>query len=118
MTINEYQQAALRTAGNDKSKYLDNAIFGLCGETGECADIVKKYRFQGHTLDKEKLIDELSDVEWYCALLATALDITLEEVIIHNIEKLNKRYPDGFDAKRSTNREEYKHESNANSGNT
>lgn len=54
MTINEYQTAALRTAQTDKlaaSDLLLNSALGLCGESGEVADIVKKFRFQGHDLD-------------------------------------------------------------------
>ena len=105
LTANDYQRMAMRTAGDKSENYLDNAIMGLCGEVGECADIVKKHHFQGHELDHEKLKDELSDVCWYVALLATALDLTLEEVMIHNVDKLKKRYPDGFDKARSINRE-------------
>ena len=45
MTINDYQKEALRTAGEAD---LVNGVLGLCGESGECADIVKKYLFQGH----------------------------------------------------------------------
>lgn len=105
LSANDYQRMAMRTAGDKSENYLDNAIMGLCGEVGECADIVKKHHFQGHELDHEKLKDELSDVCWYVALLATALDLTLEEVMLHNVEKLKKRYPDGFDKARSINRE-------------
>ena len=106
LTENEYQRMAMRTADENKDTYLDNAIMGLCGEVGECADIVKKHRFQGHDLDREHLIDELSDVCWYVALLATALDTPLEDVMRHNIDKLRKRYPDGFDKERSIHRDE------------
>lgn len=105
LTANDYQRMALRTAGEDRSKWLDNAVFGLCGEAGECIDIVKKHRFQGHELDREKLIDECSDVCWYVALLCSALDVSLEEVMQHNVDKLKKRYPEGFDKSRSINRE-------------
>lgn len=106
LTANDYQRMAMRTAGEDHSQFLDNAIMGLCGEVGECADIVKKHHFQGHDLDNEKLKDELSDVCWYVALLATALGVSLENVMLHNIEKLKKRYPDGFSKERSINRSE------------
>lgn len=106
LTANDYQRMAMRTADENKDTYLDNAIMGLCGEVGECADIVKKHRFQGHELDREHLIDELSDVCWYVALLATALDTPLENVMRYNIAKLMQRYPDGFDKERSINREE------------
>lgn len=106
LSANDYQRMAMRTAGEDQEKFLDNAIMGLCGEVGECADIVKKHHFQGHDLDSEKLFDELSDVCWYVALLATALGASLEDVMLHNIEKLKKRYPDGFSKERSIHRKE------------
>jgi NTP pyrophosphatase (non-canonical NTP hydrolase) len=79
---------------------------GLNGEAGECIDLLKKHLFQGHKLDKDKLTEELGDVLWYCAELACGLSVTLEEVAQRNIEKLKKRYPEGFDAERSINREE------------
>jgi NTP pyrophosphatase (non-canonical NTP hydrolase) len=106
LTANDYQRLSLRTAGENKGLWLDNAIMGLCGEVGECADLVKKHHFQGHILDQEKLIDELGDVLWYCALLASALEISLESVMQRNIDKLKKRYPDGFDKAASINRKE------------
>lgn len=107
MTINEYQQLAARTASTrTKGEKIENGILGLCGETGEIADIYKKYLYQGHEPDREHMAEELGDVCWYVAELAAGLGVTLEEVMEQNIEKLRKRYPDGFDAERSVHREE------------
>lgn len=108
MTINEYQQLALVTMNKENTgdRMLTNGVMGLCGEAGECVDMVKKYLFQGHSLDKEKLLKELGDVAWYLAVTAAALDTPLEDVLAANIEKLKKRYPDGFSAERSVNRDE------------
>lgn len=108
MTINEYQQLAMTTLNKEMSKkdMLINGVMGLCGESGEAIDIVKKHLAQGHELDKEKLIKELGDIAWYLAEMATVLDIELEEVLTRNIEKLKKRYPEGFDKEKSLNREE------------
>ena len=72
----------------------------------EAIDIVKKHLAQGHELDKEKLIKELGDIAWYLAETAYALDVSLEEVLSLNIEKLKKRYPEGFDSEKSINRNE------------
>ena len=59
MTGTEYQRKAMRTAqGLTEWDLLLNGVMGLCGEAGECIDLVKKYRFQGHQLDQEKLKDE------------------------------------------------------------
>jgi len=83
---------------------LINGVMGLCGESGEVIDIVKKWLAQGHELNREQLIKELGDVAWYLAEAATALDVPLEDILQANIEKLKKRYPEGFDIERSTSR--------------
>ena len=75
---------------------LINSVMGLCGESGECIDIVKKWLAQGHALDKDKLAKELGDVAWYLAEAATALEIPLEDILAANIEKLKQRFPEGF----------------------
>ena len=106
MTINEYQKLAMTTLNPELSKrdVLINSVMGLCGESGEAIDIVKKWFAQGHELDKEHLAKELGDIAWYLAEAATALDITLEEVLQANIDKLKKRYPEGFDSGKSQKR--------------
>ena len=105
MELNEYQKLAQRTA-NDQTKWgkIENGCLGLAGEAGECCDLLKKYLFQGHELDEERMAEELGDVLWYCAELAAGLGLTLEEVARRNVEKLKRRYPEGFDAERSRNR--------------
>ena len=106
MTFNEYQEKALRTANEVGSRLMLNGALGLCGEAGETADIIKKHFFQGHELDKEELKKELGDVMWYLAILAFSAHIDLDDVARENIEKLKRRYPNGFSADRSVNREE------------
>ena len=111
MTPNEYQKLAMSTLNPALSQkdVLINAVMGLCGESGEAIDIVKKHLHQGHNLDREKLIKELGDIAWYLAEAATALDTNLETILIQNIEKLKDRYPQGFAAERSIyrNSQEY-----------
>ena len=85
---------------------LINGVMGLCGESGEAIDIVKKWLAQGHELDREKLAKELGDICWYLAETATALGLSLEDIMAANIEKLKARYPEGFDTARSVNRVE------------
>lgn len=109
MTINEYQKAAMRTASGvtaaTKENLLLNGVMGLNGEAGECIDAVKKWMFQGHELDKEKLVKELGDVCWYLAISAEALGVPLEDVMQKNIDKLWKRYPEGFEVNKSVHRQ-------------
>lgn len=104
----EYQYQALRTANANILGYnrLRNAAYGLNGEAGEFIDILKKHEFQGHSLDTNKLIDELGDILWYAALACDAIGVTLDDVMTHNVEKLKRRYPAGFDPDKSINRKE------------
>ena len=88
----------------DKKDVLINGVMGLCGESGEVIDLVKKHLAQGHPLDRDKMIKELGDVAWYLAETAWVLDVPLEEVFQQNIDKLKARYPEGFDSKRSLER--------------
>ena len=106
MNINEYQKLAMTTLNPslDKKEILINSVMGLCGESGEAIDIVKKHLFHGHELDRDHLAKELGDIAWYLAEAATALDIPLEQILQNNIEKLKKRYPEGFDTQKSIER--------------
>ena len=108
MTINEYQKLAMTTLNPALSKrdVLINSVMGLCGESGEAIDIVKKHLAQGHELDRDHLIKELGDIAWYLAETAYALDVDLETVLEGNIAKLKKRYPEGFGVKESIDRGE------------
>lgn len=100
MDFKEYSQLASRTFGVYKDPYdmLMNGALGLAGESGEVADIVKKWKFQGHDLDLDKVEEELGDVLWYINLATAAVkeigyETSLKYVAIKNIEKLEKRYP-------------------------
>lgn len=110
MEANEYQALALRTSNKalTNKEHLINGALGLCGESGEVADIIKKHTMQGHPMDREHIAEELSDVYWYLAETATAIGYTLDEIQRMNVEKLLRRYPDkeGFSVERSINREE------------
>ena len=108
MTPNDYQQLAMRTAPKDISARdaLVNASLGLTGEAGEFADLIKKWKFQGHPLEVAHLEKELGDVLWYVTMGCQALNVSIEDVMVLNIAKLQKRYPEGFDTKRSQHRAE------------
>ena len=109
MTANEYQKLAMTTLNPDLSQkdILINAVMGLCGESGEAIDIVKKHLHQGHDLDREKLLKELGDIAWYLAEAATALDAQLDDIFAANLEKLRRRYPEGFNTEKSIHRNEF-----------
>ncbi len=107
LTVNEYQKLAMKTLNPELEErdVLINSMMGLCGESGEAIDIVKKWLAQGHELDRQALAKELGDIAWYLAEAATALDISLEDILRGNLEKLQRRYPEGFQSERSVNRQ-------------
>ncbi|MBQ8201112.1 MAG: nucleoside triphosphate pyrophosphohydrolase family protein [Clostridia bacterium] len=107
MNVNEYQKEAMTLLNPSLTEkdVLMNALMGLCGESGEAIDIMKKHLYQGHELDRVKLIKELGDIAWYLAEAATGLHIDLSDILQGNLDKLHKRYPKGFDTQRSQQRE-------------
>ena len=108
MTLDEYQELAARTLGRDRThdQQLSNAALGLAGEAGEVAEVVKKHLFHAAPLDQDAVVSELGDCLWYVAAFTTALGLSLDEVAARNVEKLRRRYPDGFDPERSRHRTE------------
>ena len=106
MTVNEYQKLAMKTlnpALTPQEVLMDSAL-GLCGESGEVADLLKKHLMQGHPFDQNECAKELGDVAWYLAEAATALGMDLETILQMNLEKLRRRYPEGFDVEKSIHR--------------
>ena len=107
MELSEYQRLAARTLPKEETTtLLTNFCLGLAGESGEMIDHVKKAVFHGHPLDKQYLEKELGDLLWYIAGISSALSLDLSAIGDINIDKLAKRYPDGFSQYRSQNREE------------
>ncbi len=98
MDSSDYQMMAARTAYSKDGQRIALAIagLGLAGEAGECVELIKKHLAHGKPLDKEALILELGDVCWYVNAVCMHLGVTFEHVFDKNIEKLQKRYPNGF----------------------
>jgi NTP pyrophosphatase (non-canonical NTP hydrolase) len=105
MNIEQYQIEVARTcATSDPAETIKLALVGVIGEFGEVADPLKKVLWGGHVLDEATMIhlqEEIGDVCWYLATLCNALGISLDETLRRNIEKLYRRYPDGFSPERS-----------------
>lgn len=104
--LENYEKLAMRTATTDYQAVMNrynfemvdlvHASLGLTTEASEFADVIKKTLYYGKELDKVNLAEELSDMFWYCALACKVLEVDFEKVMLMNIKKLQKRYPEGF----------------------
>ena len=92
------------------SERLLTAAVGLCAEAGEFTEIIKKIVFQGKPVNEDNLFHlkrEMGDIMWYFMQACMALDVSPEEIIEMNVDKLKSRYPGGeFDVHYSENRKE------------
>jgi NTP pyrophosphatase (non-canonical NTP hydrolase) len=115
MTNNEYIKNALKTNTpnyKDIKKRFDSdymidilhSAIGLSGESGELLDAVKKHLYYGKSLDIINLKEEAGDILWFLSILLNRLDISFEEVMEKNIEKLKARYGEKFSEEKAINR--------------
>ena len=107
MTLDDYQEAALRTVAKPVVREFRRMILalGIAGEAGEVADEVKKEIGHGHPEDRARIAYEPGDVLWYVTCLADEYDWSLSEVAAMNLAKLRKRYPEGFSSEASVRRD-------------
>lgn len=100
-----------RTRNNSGYKTeLSNYTLGLVCECGEFGDMVKKHIYHGHDLDMDKVKKELGDVMWYLFNVCNVMGLDVTEVATMNIDKLMKRYPNGFNEEDSIKRKDKEHE--------
>jgi NTP pyrophosphatase (non-canonical NTP hydrolase) len=115
MNNKEYVKNAIVTESNDFNSIrgrineemirLFHSGMGLCTETGEFLDMLKKYIFYGKELDKVNLKEEIGDIFWYIAIACDVLDVDIDEIMERNIEKLKARYGDKFNKQDAINRD-------------
>ena len=114
MTPNEYQALALRT--EDTPQFLNSehdlnrcrllhGSIGLCTETGELQDAIKKELIYGREMDRVNIVEESGDLLWYLALVLDSVGSNMEEAMLLNIAKLKKRFPNGFTEVEALNRD-------------
>lgn len=115
MDANTYQSNAIVTdlmdyypviqrLSNVHTLRLLHAAMGLCTESGEFMDMMKKHILYGKDIDEPNLKEELGDLEWYIALAIDELKTTFGIVFETNIEKLRARYPNKFTEHHALNR--------------
>jgi len=106
MQTDHFTKDVIRTVNKtlEPNEHITNAALGLTGEAGEVAEIVKKAMFQGHSLNRDKIAEELGDVMFYVAYMADTIGMTLDQIMSQNMTKRRNRYPDGFSVQKSVNR--------------
>jgi len=109
--MDRYIKEALKTESQN-FKNLDNekmrllhAGMGLSTESGEILDNLKKAIFYNREIDRINLIEEMGDIFWYLAIMSNCLNISFEDIMNKNIEKLKVRYGNKFDEQKSINRD-------------
>lgn len=107
MTLNEYQALAARTINKDLSAHeaLMHALHEIASECGEIHGHFQKV-YQGHPMDEDALKLEVGDMIWGLAEFCTVKGWYLGDIALANLKKLENRYPDGFSADRSINRDD------------
>lgn len=106
MELNEYQELANKLAVEcAPADDLVHCAMGVCTESGELMDIIKRNIFYGKDVDKTHVIEELGDILWYVAVGCRAMGISMRDVAVRNINKLQARYPEGFTADAALNRD-------------
>ena len=72
---------------------------GVSGESGELLDAVKKHVIYQKDLDLENVIEELGDIEFYLQGIRSILNVSRNDTLKHNLDKLltgkNARYAEG-----------------------
>jgi NTP pyrophosphatase (non-canonical NTP hydrolase) len=106
VSLDEYQRLAARTVNAQLSaeQRLVDAAAGLAEEAGEVLGLVRKHAYMRHGLDRERVVRELGDALWCLATLASCVGVTLSDVAAANVEKLQRRYPDGYSDEASRGR--------------
>ena len=107
-TLNEYQKLCIRTTISQMDEKMTHLAWSLAlaGEAGELANRTKKVFIHGHPYDQDKVVEELGDILWYVAVYAHDIGVDLQELAVRNIDKLEKRYPDGFSSEASIRRDD------------
>jgi NTP pyrophosphatase (non-canonical NTP hydrolase) len=110
MDLRQYQEEAEKTSGAYGSEVKEIrqlfALISLLGELGEFANLVKKKYRHGHGILDVELRAELGDVLWYLAETCSAFGFDMNQIAVQNLDKLQRRYPNGFSSEASKNRPE------------
>lgn len=111
MELNEYRIKSLRTIRTlEGDMAIANAAMGLCGETGELVDHLKKHLFHKAPLNMRHVLKEVGDVVFYLNWIVVMFGLSWDDILSANIAKLVARYPNGFNEDDANNRDLNKEE--------
>ena len=98
MDLNEYQKIAKVTAKKDFGSPTEEILCWGCGISGEAGDVASciKKTFAHNKDVKEGIKENIGDMLWYAAMICNFFNWNMQEVLNENIEKLKKRFPEGF----------------------
>jgi len=97
MQIHEYQSDAMRTAKDlPRLTAMLHVVSLLADEVGELSSAIKKAEVYGQPHDFGNIEEEIGDILWACAYAANVFGMSLETCARKNVEKLARRYPDGY----------------------
>ena len=96
MTDKQYLELAQRTLSKHNSDDLGHFSIGVVTEAAELLDAYKKHQYYGRDLDLQNMKEEIGDLMWYLIQLCDLIDYSLDQAKVDNIQKLAKRYPEGF----------------------
>lgn len=118
MLPNEYQQKCLRTKVSQRvyddfpsrfeSKELNaqllHGVIGICTESGELIDQLKKCLIYKKQLDEVNILEECGDLLWYISIALDSCGYTMEDAMKKNLSKLLVRFPDKYQDENALNR--------------
>lgn len=99
MLGSDYKKFVMKLAFHETGDIDGNILhmaLGICSESGEIADAIKKSVGYNELIDLENLEEELGDLLFYLTGMAACFGLTLKDLMISNMKKLKKRYPNGY----------------------
>jgi NTP pyrophosphatase (non-canonical NTP hydrolase) len=89
---------------NEIETHLQHLSTALFCKLGKISEPLKKFVYANHELSLLQLEDEIGDLFWYIVNLCSVLEIDIQQVMQSNLDKLARRYPDGYSSEASRNR--------------
>lgn len=105
--LNNISRLKLNEGDNVNTGDVLEALTGMQSELGEISGPINKWLFQEQRLDTEHVAEELGDLMWYAMELCHAFGWNMSDILKKNLEKIDKRYPDGFSPERSRERKQH-----------